>query len=75
MARRGPVDRDITEQTRDGKPRGPFERVTPASSERGTPTYPMLWAHDAKRERKFVVEPDSEGRIKSPSGGVTQEGI
>ena len=71
IVERGPVHRDITEQTRDGKPRGPFERVTPASTL--SPTYPMLWAHDAKRERKFVVESDSEGRIKPPSGGVTQE--
>ena len=33
----------------------------------------MLWAHEAERERKLVVEPDSEARIKSPSGGVTQD--
>ena len=24
--------------------------------------YPMLWNHDADRERRLVVEPDSEGR-------------
>ena len=33
----------------------------------------MLWAHDAKRERKLVVAPDSEGRIKAASGKVTQD--
>ena len=37
------------------------------------PTYPMLWAHDTKRERKLVVDPDSEGRIKAASGKVTQD--
>ena len=70
IAERGPVHRDITEQTRDGIPRGPFELVKPAVSP--APTYPMLWAHDAKRERRLVVEPDSEGRIKAASGRVSQ---
>ena len=30
----------------------------------GVPTYPMLWGHDAKKETKLVVQPDSEGRVK-----------
>ncbi len=30
----------------------------------GVPTYPMLWGHNAKRERSLVVAPDSEGRVK-----------
>ena len=29
----------------------------------GVPTYPMLWGHNAKRERSLVVAPDSEGRV------------
>ena len=70
IAQRGPVHRDIIEQTHDGSPRGPFELFTPAVTL--VPTYPMLWAHDAKRERRLVVAPDSEGQIKSASGGVTQ---
>ena len=37
-----------------------FVRTEPASA---TPTYPMLWGHDAQRERRMVVDPDSEGRI------------
>ena len=73
VAGRGPVDRDITEQTRDDKPRGPFELIKPVVS--STPTYPMLWAHENTRERKLIVEPDSEGEIKRPSGGVTQEEV
>ena len=28
------------------------------------PIYPMLWNHDAQREKRMVVEPDSEGRVK-----------
>ena len=32
----------------------------------------MLWAHHAKSERSLVVAPDSEGRIKSATQGVTQ---
>ena len=28
------------------------------------PTYPMLWSHDAQLEKKMVVAPDSEGRVK-----------
>ena len=27
-------------------------------------TYPMLWNHDAQREKHMVVSPDSEGRVK-----------
>ena len=70
IARRGPVHRDITEQTRDGKPRGPFELIKPPASLE--PTYPMLWAHAAKRERRLIVEHDSEGNIKSATDGVSQ---
>ena len=32
----------------------------------------MLWAHYAKRERRLVVVPDSEGEIKSAPEGVSQ---
>ena len=70
IAGRGPYHADIYWNQPDGTPRGPFELVKPAVNP--TPTYPMLWAHDAKRERKLVVEPDSEGRIKSASGRLTQ---
>ena len=41
----------------------------------GVGTYPMLWAHAAKRERLLVVYPDSEGRIKAASGKVTQNDL
>ena len=70
---RGPYHADIYWSQPDGTPRGPFELVKPAVTP--VPTYPMLWAHDAKRERRLVVEHDSEGRIKPPSGKVTKSDI
>ncbi len=42
-------------------PQAGFDRI---NTRRGVPTYPMLWGHDAKKETKLVVQPDSEGRIK-----------
>ena len=38
-----------------------FVRIKPPSS---APTYPMLWGHDAQLEKRMVVAPDSEGRVK-----------
>ncbi|MDD9982383.1 MAG: hypothetical protein OXU81_13675 [Gammaproteobacteria bacterium] len=31
---------------------------------RGVPTYPVLWSHDAERERGLVVKPDSRGVVR-----------
>ncbi len=62
IAERGPYHMDIYWDLTDGTPQGPFELVKPAV--RAVPTYPMLWEHDAQRERRLVVAPDSEGRIK-----------
>ena len=63
VAARGLVDRDINggpaDRDRTGSPRGPFTVRAIRSGE--VPTYPMLWAHSADRERKFVVMPDSCG--------------
>ena len=38
-----------------------FDLIKPPST---APTYPMLWNHDAQREKRMVVAPDSEGRVK-----------
>ena len=73
IADRGPYHADIYWDQPDGTPRGPFELIKPTASP--LPTYPMLWAHDAKRERNLVVEPDSEGRIKPPSGQLTGDDL
>ena len=63
VAARGLVDRDIsggpTDRDKTGLPQGPFvvRSIRPGE----VPTYPMLWAHSAIRERKFVVQVDSCG--------------
>ena len=63
VATRGVVHRDInggpTDRDKTGPPQGPFT-VRPIRSGE-VPTFPMLWAHSAERERKFVVMPDSCG--------------
>ena len=63
VAVRGLVDRDInggpTDRNKTGPPQGPF--VVRAISPGEVPTYPMLWAHSADRERQLVVLPDSCG--------------
>ena len=38
-----------------------FVRIKPPSA---APTYPMLWGHNAQLEKRMVVAPDSEGRVK-----------
>ena len=41
--------------------RTPFRRTQPPSS---APVYPLLWSHNAKSEKRLIVAPDSEGRVK-----------
>ena len=58
LGKRGLLARDIE----GGNDRGPFKVI---SLQPGTvPTYPMLWAHDSKRERKMIVEIDRQGEVK-----------
>lgn len=67
VAERGLVHRDINgdfaKHDKAGNPlgpaRGPFT-VRPILDDE-VPTYPMLWAHSAGRERRFVVQPDRCG--------------
>ena len=63
VAERGLVDRDInggfTDRNETGLARGPF--VVRAIRSGEVPTYPILWAHSAGRERRFAVLPDSCG--------------
>ena len=66
VAGRGPVHRDIN-GTEGSPSRGPFDvRAVPANE---IPTYPVLWAHHAQRERSLVVEPDMDGLPRSGSEG------
>ena len=60
IGKRGLVHRDISGKTSDGASRGPFD-IIPIQ---GVPQYPVLWSHDAERERGLVVSPDSEGEVR-----------
>ncbi len=64
LGERGLLDRDVGNRN-DTKPpfRAPF-KVVPAQ---GASSYPILWGHDAERERRMVVEPDSEGETRPDS--------
>ncbi len=73
FAERGPVHRDINGNNSDGTPRGPF-KIESLEANR-EPSYPVLWAHDAKRERKLIVEPDSHGEIRPASGRLTADDL
>ena len=74
LGRRGLLDRDINgiEGTRrpgwgnnaaeqDEGFRGPFDIVSIRTVE---PTFPVLWGHEAERERRLIVEPDREGVVR-----------
>ncbi len=63
LGTRGPVHRDINGRQPDGGSRGPFDIVALADAEQ-PPTYPVLWAHQASRERRLVVDPDRAGRVR-----------
>jgi len=58
----GPYHMDINGNTSDGGIRGPLtiEKLNRQSA----PTYPVLWWHDAKRERCLEFEADSEGIVR-----------
>lgn len=66
----GPIHRDITGTNPDGSIRGPFEvrQLRPD----GVPTYPVLWAHDAKRERAMMFEADREGVPRHATSATEQ---
>ena len=61
LGERGLVHRDIGNEKDERPPfRGPFkirQIQAPAS-------YPVLWRHDAKRERRLLVEPDRQGEVR-----------
>ncbi len=67
----GPIGRDINGINPDGSIRGPFEvkQLHPDN----VPTYPVLWAHDAKRERTMMFEADCEGIPYHSSSNTTQD--
>ena len=64
LGRRGLLHRDINGTTA-GIARGPFDIV---ALRPGTiPTYPALWRHEAQRETRLVVAPDSMAEVRHGS--------
>ena len=55
----GPIHRDINGKTPQGGIRGPFDTLPIKSGV--VPTYPVLWSHDASRERTMSFDADCEG--------------
>ena len=72
IATPGPYHLNIYATNTDGSHQGPFHRRNLVS---GAPTYPMLWAHDTKKERQFIVAPDSEGQVKTVDARSDQQAI
>lgn len=60
IGKKGLLHRDISGKASNGTPRGPFE-IIPIQ---GVPQYPVLWGHDAERERSLIVPPDREGEVR-----------
>ena len=61
LGERGLLHRDIGTHNFELPPhRGPF-MIVPISP---TPSYPVLWRHNADLERCLVVRPDSEGQVR-----------
>lgn len=69
----GPIHRDINGTNPDGSIRGPFEVREPR---RGSiPTYPALWAHNAKQERTLMFEANREAVPRLASSRSAQSQI
>ena len=66
LGERGLYSLDIngTESIGGGLQRGPFD-VEKLIEQRRMPKHPFLWAHDASRETKLIVEPDRFGKIRA----------
>ncbi|WP_152535201.1 hypothetical protein [Candidatus Synechococcus spongiarum] len=64
LGRRGLLHRDINGTTA-GIARGPFDIV--ALRPGSVPTYPALWWHEAQRETRLVVAPDSMAEVRPGS--------
>ena len=64
LGERGVLARNINgpEKNSEGFSRGPFdvELIRPDDY----PTYPILWAHEAKKETRMVVVPNRQGTIR-----------
>jgi hypothetical protein len=72
-AKIGPYHSDINYSNTDGSVRGPFE-IEPITPD-GVPTYPVLWAHDAVKEKTICFPGDSEGLPKTDEDEDAQKVI
>lgn len=68
VAQIGPYHADINWSGAGGKIRGPFKLETTKKPD--SVTYPILWSHDAERERAICFEADNQGK---PRPGKTAE--
>jgi hypothetical protein len=69
----GPIHRDINGTNPNGSIRGPFD--TPSTMPGSVPTYPVLWSHDAERERTMSFDADCEGIIRKAATAQEQVAI
>lgn len=69
----GPYHADINWSGSGGSIRGPFRLKTTNSPE--AVTYPILWAHEAERERTIVFPADHEGVVRPGRGKDQKERI
>jgi hypothetical protein len=69
----GPIDRDINGRTPQGAIRGPFD-ISPVKPN-SAPTYPVLWSHDANRERTMSFDADSEGIARRGSSSAERTAL
>ena len=65
VAKIGPYHSDVSGVTQDGSVRGPFEIVSLAQG--SIPTYPVLWAHEARSQQTMSFDADSEGKPRAGS--------
>lgn len=72
IAQIGPYHADINWNGAGGKIRGPFSLHPTAAPE--TVTYPILWTHDADRERSLCFEADNEGIVR-PGKDAEEEAV
>ena len=63
FANRGLLDRDINGVYPDERPRGAFD-IHPIHDSKDIPTYPCLFAHNAKIEQQMLIKPDSFGSVR-----------
>jgi hypothetical protein len=73
IAKVGPYHADIDGLTQTKSIRGPFARVALAANH--VPTYPILWEHDANRERSISFEADFEGVPRKGKDAFEQEQV